>query len=875
MTTTTGWGGLTSDLSIRAMALPDCVLHSMNLMTRAEDADAIFQQIGAIAVDVSLYPTENKEDSTQLSQVTGLLRITAQELCRVDESPVTKSIICSLLSALSSFLSGDIWTIVDTPFLLPRLNEFYGSGDAMDGHALMLALSSFRNSNEMLDEVRIITPCLAEPDPFLRSHVDTIEELSHIPPDPSHSGGKTSQSGGDKSQSGGETSQSEHETSQLEDKTSQSGGETASQSPASPAPFPPDAHILLNRVLPNGVDVPLFVVAESTNIKYLMISALYQRFVLSIDEPLIGIEISGSSPVVLVHFGWLDPTAKVPITHIAYSTRNTQYDLRNLSEADSFARLVFSLRAQEQRIFRAMCTSRIQRFCWCLDHARLARPEPGKESIVKVARWLMKLPIKQRRSRSSSCSPFRWDPTGVIQGKGNRSDGSTTMRRPIFDDGDHASTEQRSSSGDEEKHDDEGLHMLSDRIFLQDCFLFERDAVFIGNLPPHKTLPHQEHMTIMHNLYSALSGVTAVQKWNSSEYDLSRFYSQPLEKYCRTLVEKNQQSLSEVSTPTLLEENLVSLLEKKLDIILLPSHYLSCLPRSEEEKPNVFRHIWEYFFTAFCSNDGPAENNINLCFDVKARISRNRHVDMLQNSPHSEDGSQPLTMTVEEVKEYAKALSRDMMSRCSTDAITSLDPSMTGALRIAFGAYRHIYSICELEDHIFSEMILQRARTEPWEGLCDIIALRPAVFDAPSGYRNSRTVTCSPDCSFVIPEAPIRSETNLSCDIPQTFVPLQNRYPGRWPYNYDLKWRLDEVPTPMQEASELFTSASAPSSSIPPTNSDGPFMLPFIIALCMERHEDYWDSTQRMSIHLVSAVDLYAHLGIKDHPVWGLLIGGM
>lgn len=91
-----------------------------------------------------------------------------------------------------------------------------------------------------------------------------------------------------------------------------------------------------------------------------------------------------------------------------------------------------------------MCTSRIQRFCWCLDHARLARPEPDKESIVKVARWLMKLPIKQRRSRwvrvviiqshrrlslmekfrSSSCPPFCWSPTVVVQGKGHRSDGS-------------------------------------------------------------------------------------------------------------------------------------------------------------------------------------------------------------------------------------------------------------------------------------------------------------------------------------------------------------------------------------------------------------------------------------------------------------------
>ncbi|KAK7677498.1 hypothetical protein QCA50_019504 [Cerrena zonata] len=860
------------------MALPDYVPHSMNLMTRAEDADAIFQQIGAMTVDVSLRSTENKEGSTQLSQVTGLLRITVQELCRVDGSPVTKSIICSFLSALSSFVSGDIWTIVDTPFLLPRLNEFHGSGDVMDGHALMLALLRFDNTANMLDEERVIAPCLAESNPFPRSPVDTVEELSYISLDPSPSGGETSHSGNETGHSGNETSQSEHETSQLGDKTSQSGGETASQSPAPPAPFPPDTHILLNRNLADGVDVPLLVAAESTNIKYLMISALYQRFVLSIDEPLIGVEISGSSSVVLVHFGWLDTTAKVPIAHIAYSTRNTQYDLRNLSEAHNFARFIFSLRAHGRRISLAMCTPRIRKFCWCLDHIALARPKPHKASIVKVARWLMNLPIRQKHSRSSSCPAVCRYPIGVVQGGGHRSDGSVTTRRLTFDKDEHTSTDHSSSSEDEEKGVDEGLHMLSvipsSRPLLLDSFLFERDVVMIGNSSPHKTLPHQEHMTIMHNLYSALSGGTAVQKWNSTEYDLSCFCSQPLEKYCRTLVEQNQRSLNEGSTPRLLEENLVSLLEKKLDIILLPSHYLSCIPRNEEKEPSIYRHIWEYFFAAFCSKGGPADNDIDLCFDVKARISRNRHVDMLQDILHSVDSSQPPTMTVEEFKEYTKALSRDMMSRCSTDAIMSLDPSMTGALSIMFGTYRHIYSICELEDHIFSEMILQRARTEPWEGLCDIIALRPAVFETPSGYRNSRTVSCSSDCSFVVPEASLPSKTNLSCDIPQVFVPLQNRYPGRWSKDYELKWRLDEAPTPMQEASELFTSASASSSSIPLTNSDGPFMLPFIIALCMEKSEGYWDSTQRMSIHLGSAVDLYAHLGIKDHPVWGLLIGG-
>ena len=54
--------------------------------------------------------------------------------------------------------------------------------------------------------------------------------------------------------------------------------------------LPVDAHILPDYDGSNGVDVPVFVVAESTNIRFLMISGVYQRFVLSINEPLIGFE---------------------------------------------------------------------------------------------------------------------------------------------------------------------------------------------------------------------------------------------------------------------------------------------------------------------------------------------------------------------------------------------------------------------------------------------------------------------------------------------------------------------------------------------------------------------------------------------------------
>ena len=70
--------------------------------------------------------------------------------------------------------------------------------------------------------------------------------------------------------------------------------------------FPPDAHIVPNRDRDDSVLIPCFVVAERTNIKLLIYAALHQRFVLSIDEPLIGIELTDNSPIVRVHLNWIE-----------------------------------------------------------------------------------------------------------------------------------------------------------------------------------------------------------------------------------------------------------------------------------------------------------------------------------------------------------------------------------------------------------------------------------------------------------------------------------------------------------------------------------------------------------------------------------------
>ena len=101
------------------------------------------------------------------------------------------------------------------------------------------------------------------------------------------------------------------------------------------------------------------------------------------------------------HQSLSNPLVNKPLVHIAYSSQMTgRYDLRRLSTVQSFARLILSLRHQTRAIVSVMRTPYIRKFCWRLEHAGLARLTRGQESIgVKVTCWLMKLPVKGKRTR--------------------------------------------------------------------------------------------------------------------------------------------------------------------------------------------------------------------------------------------------------------------------------------------------------------------------------------------------------------------------------------------------------------------------------------------------------------------------------------------
>ena len=207
------------------------------------------------------------------------------DICRLDGSHVIKSIICSLLSTLSGPLADEIITAyapsllhaiigslclyynfsVNSPFLLPDLPHLRNSSQFDDGHALMLALLHFNKPSTPLEE---------HPSVFRTCDLDDYTTITAE-----------------------DVGLSYERPISPEDDIQRSSPVFS---------FPPDSHIIPNRDNETGVHVPVFVVAERTNIKALMIASLYQRFVLSIDEPLVGLELSDTSPIVHVHVGWLE-----------------------------------------------------------------------------------------------------------------------------------------------------------------------------------------------------------------------------------------------------------------------------------------------------------------------------------------------------------------------------------------------------------------------------------------------------------------------------------------------------------------------------------------------------------------------------------------
>ena len=248
---------------------------------------------------------------------------------------------------------------------------------------------------------------------------------------------------------------------------------------------------------------------------------------------------------------------------------------------------------------------------------------------------------------------------------------------------------------------------------------------------------------------------------------------------------------------------------------------------------------------------------------------------MIYNALHDPESH----VTIEHTKESANKLSTEICARSGPEMFKSTDPSLGLAIAAGMEMLSFTRSFSKLEDSLYSEIILHRAQREPSDGLCDIVASRSAVFKAPNC--NSRSIPCPSDFSFVTSQPSNCCESRPEYDPILSFQTAPDQYVvSRQCHDYDLDWAPGGILSLPDEMKHLLVQRPADKTHdagtvfTPIVKPGDPCMLPFAVTVCQEPSETYWATSQRCALYLASALDLYAHLGIKDHPVWGLMVGG-
>jgi hypothetical protein len=218
-----------------------------------------------------------------------------------------------LIHALANTLSPNVMILEEAPFIMPRAQNMTSQPlNLIDGHATLLAAHAIL------------------PTPRTNSDISTI----------------SSQIGEDESESA----------------TYSADSDSCNDSVDS-LDLPLQAHMLPGRGRHFYAVLPVLLVADSHNIVPLLCSALYQRRVWGISQPVVGLCCSNTGTVAMAIFGWLDSDqsekGRMPTVHLAFAADGHLdpsmgvFDFTDTCSAISLAQFVLGLRTHFEDIKRA------------------------------------------------------------------------------------------------------------------------------------------------------------------------------------------------------------------------------------------------------------------------------------------------------------------------------------------------------------------------------------------------------------------------------------------------------------------------------------------------------------------------------------------
>ncbi|KIK36325.1 hypothetical protein CY34DRAFT_527898 [Suillus luteus UH-Slu-Lm8-n1] len=259
-----------------------------------------------------------------------------------------------LVHVLADTLSPDVVILEDAPFIMPRAqNVSCQPANLIDGHAtLLVAHSIFSEPRTHSDRAGTNT----------RNKEDQDESMCFADKDESMCSADQDESicSSDQNESISSADQDELISSADQDEPICFADSDSCDGSVDSLDLPLQAHMLTGRGRRLSAVVPVLLVADPYNIIPLLCSALYQRHVWGIRQPVVGLCCSRTGTIATAIFGWLESDqseeGRMPTAHLAFSADFRLdplmgvFDFTDTSSATCLAQFVLGLRTHFEDI---------------------------------------------------------------------------------------------------------------------------------------------------------------------------------------------------------------------------------------------------------------------------------------------------------------------------------------------------------------------------------------------------------------------------------------------------------------------------------------------------------------------------------------------
>ncbi|KAG2129723.1 uncharacterized protein EDB93DRAFT_1234411 [Suillus bovinus] len=793
-----------------------------------------------------------------------------------------------LLHALANTLSPDVLILEDAPFIMPRAqNAASQPSNLIDGHATLLAAHAIFSEPRTYSDISM-TSSLNEQD-------------------------------GDESIYSADCDSCDDDDS------------------VDSLDLPLQAHMLPGRGRCLSVVIPVLLVADSSNIVPLLCSALYQRRVWGIRQPVVGLCCSSTGTIATTIFGWLDSDqsedGRMPTVHLALAADVRSdpsmgvFDFTDTRSATSLAQFVLGLRTHFHNIKGATSIEAVDSLTplgWRSDLPDF-ETQFGARLDERVISWTHQVHVQTSSSEASS-SPTPRTPSPLLdtalvsydtmsspllpaivenepvdganirshqetraknvkgRGRGSRPSSSrNSLKRTSPSPQPLSEVMGSTSSRAPSACSNSRLAALADNGLVDGLsmsnWLFERHAFTVGRIPIRsKELASETGINAMVNIYDQMTAFT----WSN---DIKTILSDAAFDSCVSdirseLIDTNggpDRQPSTIDAPSLKD---VEFIARRISMLLhAVKGARSCddvaqLHGADEADR---RHEWDSLLLNFFQ---PVPKQRDVLLERQLNLTRNLVAD---------DASFE-TRAVEVADEY-HALCYEQF-RC-----IPLTAETSGRLRqAAAGRDQAITFVDDIRHrHLekdFAKVIADHSSKDPVTGICDAILVIPCS-DVATAMLN-----CIPSIeeqetllkSFMLVQGP--KPDKLDTTTRETSHQIEKTHSRKTPSNRSL-----QVPSSSHVSESKTIDRSLlhnPFLHHPDRNqatqrkaailsNDASFdgasrqdlLLPVLLAEYKKRDESAISTAMNQTkTYLVSAVTFLSELGITDQPVFGLVVNG-